>query len=194
MHTSKLPAAVVLTLGLAACSSGSESDGASDDVVGMEYVQEGTAETEGYANDPDTAYEPLVVDLDTEHDFGDGFTIRIDGLERRVAEDGYNATTGEEGDLPYLAWTVHITNGTDQNLHTGSVTSSCSVGDPLMESEAPVYGSSVNPPDVLAPGQSGAWEQDCFAGEGDEYLQWTIRFFDQEFAELYPELTFAGQV
>jgi hypothetical protein len=194
MRTSKTAAAVVLTLGLSACSSGFEPDATSDDVVGMEYVQDGTAETEEYSSGPDAAYEPLVVGLDAEHDFGDGFSIRIDGLERRVAEDGFNSTTGEEGDLPYLAWTVHITNGTGQTLHTGSVTSSCSVGDPLMESVAPVYGSSVNPPGSLAPGQSGAWEQDCFAEEADEYLQWTIQFFDQDFAELYPELTFAGHV
>lgn len=194
MRTSKTAAAVVLTLGLAACSSGSEPDAAPDDVVDMEYVEDGMSEMEAYADDPGTGYGPLVVDLDAEHDFGDGFTIRIDGLERRVAEDGFNSTTGEEGDLPYLAWTVHITNGTGQTLHTGSVTGSCSVGDPLMESEAPVYGSSVNPPDSLAPGQSGAWEEDCFAAEDDEYLQWTVQFFDQEYTELYPEITFAGRV
>lgn len=191
MRTSLTAAAVVLTLGLAACSPDTEPQAGPDEAVGMEYAME---EMEDYADDPDAAHEPVVVGLDTEHDFGDGFTIRVEDLERRVAEDGFNATTGEEGDLPYLAWTVHITNGTDQTLHTGSVTGSCSVGDPLMESEAPVYGNSINPPSSLAPGQSGAWEGDCFAAEDDEYLQWTIQFHDQEYGELYPQVTFAGQV
>ena len=101
MRTSNAAAAVVITLGLSACSSGPESDAASDDVVAVEYARGGTAETEEYANDPDAAYEPLVVGLDTEHDFGDGFTIRIDGLER--LERFLASRTGVDATLSVLA-------------------------------------------------------------------------------------------
>lgn len=96
MRTSLTAVAVVSTLGLAACAC--EPETAPNEVVDMDYAME---EMEDYANDSDAAHEPVVVDLDTEYDFGGGFTIRIDDLERRVAEDGFNATTGEEGDLSY---------------------------------------------------------------------------------------------
>lgn len=32
------------------------------------------------------------------------------------------------------------------------------------------------------------------AHEEDNYLQWTLTFYDEESAELYPSVTFAGEV
>lgn len=181
-------AAAAAVFALAACGSDSEAE--PDTGTTAEETQDEALEE--YEQEDD--FGPVTVGLDETHDFGDGFTIALADIERRVAEDGFNSTTGEEGELPYLAWTVEITNGTDNTLPTGYTTQSCSVGDPLMESEGPNLGESINPPDQLAPGQSGAWEEDCWAAEEDNYLQWTLTFYDEESAELYPSVTFAGEV
>ena len=192
MRTVTTTAAAALLLTLTACGTTDEPDPGheAEEDGGISYdesLEEEPLEEEG-------DYGPVTVGLDEEHDFGDGFTIQLTDIERRVAEDGFNSTTGEEGALPYFAWTVEITNGTEQTVPTGYITQSCSVGDPLMESEGPVLGESINPPESLAPGQSGAWEEDCWADEEDSQLQWTVTFHDEESGELYPSVTFAGEV
>ncbi|WP_435108861.1 hypothetical protein [Nocardiopsis synnemataformans] len=185
---------LALALALAGCTGDGDTTDAAAPQADESELPPGMEEMQEYEENPDGVAEPATVALDETHDFGDGFTIRIVDVERRIAEDGWNSTTGEEGDLPYIAWTVEITNGTDAPIHTGSITSSCSVGDPLMESEAPVLGESINPPDQLAAGQSGAWEEDCWASEEDTQLQWTIEFYDENSAPLYPPVTFAGEI
>ncbi|WP_431870066.1 hypothetical protein [Nocardiopsis eucommiae] len=143
---------------------------------------------------PETGFDPVVVDLDQTHDFGDGFSIGLSGFERRVEEGGVDPDTGEEGDLPYLSWTVEVTNEGSATVPSGLVTRSCSVGDPLRESGSPVLGDSVNPPESLEPGQSGSWDEDCWADEDDRQIQYTVEFHDQDFVPLYPPVTFAGSV
>ncbi len=151
----------------------------------------------GYEEDPAGTGEPVPPDLlglDEVYDAGDGFTVRLTGVERRIAEDGYNPTTGEEGALPYLAWDVEITNGTGEPLYTGASIRSCSVGDPLREGESPHLGESINPPDLLADGQSATWEEDCWASEEDRHLQYTVEFHDEYGAIAYGPVTFSGSV
>lgn len=143
---------------------------------------------------PETGFEAVTVSLDETHDFGDGFSIGLSGFERGVEEGGVDPTTGEEGDLPYLSWTVEVTNDGTETVPTGLVTRSCSVGDPLRESGSPTLGDSVNPPDSLDPGQAGAWDEDCWADEDDTQIQYTVEFHDQDFVPLYPPVTFAGTV
>jgi hypothetical protein len=143
---------------------------------------------------PEDEFEAVVVDLDQTHDFGDGFSVGLSGFERGVEEGGVDPATGEEGDLPYLSWTVEVANEGSQTVLSGLVTRSCSVGDPLRESGSPVLGDSVNPPESLAPGQSGAWDEDCWADEDDHQVQYTVEFHDQDFVPLYPPVTFAGTV
>ncbi|MGW5875200.1 hypothetical protein ACWFMI_01430 [Nocardiopsis terrae] len=118
-----------------------------------------------------------------------------DPAEEPTQEPSEEATEGaaEEGD-DYFAWTVEVTNGTDQTVHTGSITSTCAVGDPLEESSAPVLGDTVNPPQNLEPGRSGSWEADCWADEEDTYLSWTLEFFDEDGNRLYAPLHFSGDV
>lgn len=189
MRTTITAATAALLLTLTACNPDAETD---PDTTAEGAPDDGMEEMEEYEQEED--FGPVTVALDETHDFGDGFSIGLSNIERRIAEDGYNATTGEEGALPYIAWTVEITNNSDAPVHTGSITSSCSVGDPLMEAEAPVLGESINPPEQLAAGQSGAWEEDCWADEDDTQLQWTLQFHDEESAELYPPITFSGEV
>ncbi|MBE1458731.1 hypothetical protein H4W79_002945 [Nocardiopsis terrae] len=143
---------------------------------------------------PETGFEAVTVGLDETHDFGDGFTIGLDGFERGVEVGGVDPDTGQEGDLPYLSWTVEIANEGSETVRTGLVTRSCSVGDPLRESGSPVLGDSVNPPESLDPGQSGSWDEDCWADEEDTHVQYTVEFHDQDFVPLYPAVTFAGTV
>ncbi|GAA1467412.1 hypothetical protein NE857_18840 [Nocardiopsis exhalans] len=143
---------------------------------------------------PETGFEAVVVSLDETHDFGDGLTIHLSGFERGVEQSGIDPVSGQEGDLPYLSWTVEVANEGDETVPTGLVTRSCSVGDPLRESGSPVLGDSVNPPDSLDPGQSGSWDEDCWADEGDTQIRYTVEFHDQDFVPLYPPVTFAGTV
>jgi hypothetical protein len=143
---------------------------------------------------PETGFETVVVGLDETHDFGEGLTISLSGFERGVEQSGVDPVSGQEGDLPYLSWTVEVSNEGDEAVPIGLVTRSCSVGDPLRESGSPVLGESVNPPDSLDPGQSGSWDEDCWADEDDARIQYTVEFHDQDFVPLYPPVTFAGTV
>src|SRR5690606_29833015 len=136
---------------------------------------------------------PATVGLDEVFD-ADGFEVKMVDLRREVDPDGFNGLTGEEGELPYAARKVEITNNTGAPLHTGSTTSACFVGDPLEESEQPVLGESVNPPDTLADGQSAAWDADCWMGEEESQLQYTLEFWDEEGIEPAYAVTFAGDV
>src|SRR5690606_8384683 len=71
---------------------------------------------------------PATVGLDEVFD-ADGFEVKMVDLRREVDPDGFNGLTGEEGELPYAAWKVEITNNTGAPLHTGSTTSACFVGE-----------------------------------------------------------------
>ncbi|QKW32497.1 hypothetical protein HUT17_05025 (plasmid) [Nocardiopsis flavescens] len=137
--------------------------------------------------------QALTAELGETVDFGDGVTLAMVDLRREIAEDGFNSITGEEGDLPYVAWQWELTNGTDAPLEIGGETSSCFVGDPLQESEKPVLGESVNPPEMLAPDQTGSWDVDCWMDEQDTDLQYTLELYDPESVLMYT-VTFAGQV
>ncbi|WP_017603046.1 hypothetical protein [Nocardiopsis alkaliphila] len=143
---------------------------------------------------PTSGFEAVSVGLDQTHEFADGLTIGLSGFERGVEEGGVDPTTGEEGDLSYLSWRVELANEGDQTVQTGSVTRSCSVGDPPRESGTPALGAGVNPPESLGPGRSGSWDEDCWAEEDDTHLQYTVEFHDQDFVPLYPPVTFTGTV
>lgn len=143
---------------------------------------------------PDAGFGTVTVDLDETHDFGDGLSIRLTGFEREVEEGGVDPATGEEGDLPYLSWTVELANEGSETVQTGLITKTCAVGDPLEESGSPGLGDSVNPPESLDPGQSGAWDEDCWLDEDDSQIQYTVEFHDQDFVPLYPPVTFTGTV
>lgn len=156
-----------------------------------EVAQEPAEEVSGR---PESGFEAVSVDLDQTHEFADGLTIGLSGFERGVEVGGVDPATGEEGDLPYLSWRVEVTNEGDETIQTGSVTRSCSVGDPLRESGAPALGSSVTPPESLEPGHSGSWDEDCWAEEDDTRLQYTVEFHDQDFVPVYPPVIFTGTV
>ena len=143
---------------------------------------------------PDPGFGTVTVDLDETHDFGDGLSIRLTGFEREVGEGGVDPATGEEGDLPYLSWTVELAEEGSETVQTGLVTKSCAVGEPLEESGSPGLGDSVNPPESLEPGQSGAWDEDCWHDEEESQIQYTVEFHDQDFVPLHPPVTFAGTV
>ncbi|MEU3018905.1 MULTISPECIES: hypothetical protein [unclassified Nocardiopsis] len=143
---------------------------------------------------PETGFDPVVVGLDQTHDFGDGLSIGVGGFARGVEEGGVHPSTGEEADLPYLSWTVEVTNEGSEAVPTGLVTRSCSVGDPLRESGSPALGDNVNPPESLGPGQSATWDEDCWADARDHQVQYTVEFHDQDFTPLYPPVTFVGTV
>ncbi|MFW5415081.1 hypothetical protein J0910_29835 [Nocardiopsis sp. CNT-189] len=179
-----VPAAAALVLFSAGCS-GAASDPEQPTPEEAPVAEEAAGEEEA---------GPATVGLDGPHDFGDGFTVEITDLRREVDPDGFNSSTGEEGELPYAAWKFEITNTSGAPLHTGSTTSACFVGDPLEESEQPVLGESVNPPDTLADGQSATWDADCWMGEEESQLQYTLEFWDEEGAEPTYTVTFAGEV
>ncbi|GAA4907624.1 hypothetical protein [Streptomonospora salina] len=180
-----LPLVAAPLLAAVACSAGGGS---------TPQEEETLAEQEPSQQEQPSAAGPARVGLDETHDFGGGFTITMTELRREVDPDGFNSMTGEEGELPYVAWSFEITNNTGNLLHTGSTTSSCFVGDPLEETEQPVLGDAVNPPDQLADGQSATWDADCWMDEDESQLQYTLEFYDQESVSLYPPVTFAGKV
>lgn len=150
--------------------------------------------TEQQTPQPTPTFEPVTVDLDETHEFGDGFTIGLSDFRREVEEGGVDPVTGEEEDLPYVSWRVEVSNEGTDPVQTGSLTRTCEVGDPPRESGAPALGSDVKPPETLEPGQSGSWDEDCWAEEDDTRLQYTVEFHDQDFVPLYPPVTFAGEV
>lgn len=149
---------------------------------------------EDVANPPGPDLEAVSLDLDQTHEFDDGLTIGLTDFERGVEEGGVDPTTGQESDLPYLSWRVEVTNQGGQTLQTGSVSRSCSVGDPLRESGAPALGSDVTPPESLEPGESGSWDEDCWVEQDDTRLQYAVEFHDQDFVPLYPPVVFTGPV
>ncbi len=179
---------------------------APEDVDGEDLDSEDPSEEEALDEDPD---EPLDDNPTEEPEDGDPFAepaLENDGgdepAEDEPAEDDPvdDAPVEEPAEDPeddgedYYAWTVTITNGTDEDVHTGSVITECSVGAPLTLSSAPVLGEALNPPMTLAPDQQGAWDEDCWASEDDSTLQWTLEFIDEEGRSLYPVLVFEGQV
>ncbi|WP_236572122.1 MULTISPECIES: hypothetical protein [unclassified Nocardiopsis] len=159
--------------------------------------EEPAPEYPAYGEHPEEPREPGLpapVGLDEVYDAGDGFTVRLTDIERRVAEDGFNSVTGEEGALPYLAWNVEVANNTGAPVYTAGAMRSCAVGDPIREAEAPRLGESINPPEQLADGQTGTWEEDCWASEEDRHLQFTIEFHDEDGVIAYGPVTFSGPV
>ena len=185
--TKTFAAAIVLMI-TAACSSDTDAVPEQEEDAA---TPDGMAEMEAYEDEDEGE---ATVGLEETHDFGDGFTIAMTDLRREVDPDGWNSVTGEEGALPYVAWSFEISNDTGGTLSTGSVTSSCFTGDPLEEAEQPVLGDSVNPPDQLADGQSGAWDLDCWMDESESQMQYTLQFHDEQGGEMYPPVTFAGEV
>lgn len=149
---------------------------------------------EDYAEEPPEPGLAATVGLDEVYDAGDGFTVRLTDVERRVAEDGFNAATGEEGALPYLAWNVEVSNETGAPVYTGGTLRRCAVGDPVREGEAPRLGESINPPEQLGDGGAATWEEDCWASEEDRHLQYTVEFHDQDGVIAYGPVTFSGPV
>jgi len=126
-------------------------------------------------------------------DVGEGVTLTMVDLRREVAENGFNATTGEEGALPYAAWSLELTNNSPGPIEIGGQTSSCHVGDPLTEAEQPNLGASLNPPDMLAAEQTAAWDVDCWMGEDESALQYTVELYDAAMVPMYTA-TFSGEV
>lgn len=184
MRPTRLMAAAAFLVFAAGCGSAPEEGQAEPEVPSdMEVMED-------YEASPDEPSGPVVVGLDEVHDYGDGVTIRMVDLRREVEEDGFNSVTGEEGALPYVAWRFEVANGSEGPVTLGPSMSSCFVGDPLVEVEEPVLGEAVNPPDVVAPGQTGSWDADCWMGEDESALQYTVEFSDAEF----PPVTFAGEV
>ncbi|WP_433699111.1 hypothetical protein [Nocardiopsis sp. CA-288880] len=161
----------------------------SDEEAPADEGMEGTEEYE----EPDTEMDDGTAELGSTHDFGDGVTIAMVDLRREVAEDAYNPTTGEDGALPYVAWSWELTNGTGAPLQLGGMTGTCHVGDPLEEVEQPHLGQSLNPPDRLSSGQTATWEADCFMNEDETALQYTLELYDLDSVPLY-SVTFAGDV
>ncbi|WP_017581383.1 hypothetical protein [Nocardiopsis valliformis] len=114
-----------------------------------------------------------------------------EAADEELAED--EPEEDDEGD-DYYAWTVELSNGSDAEVHTGSIFTECSVGTPLTLSSAPLLGEALNPPMTLAPDEEGSWDADCWADEdGDPALQWTLEFVDEQGERLYPVLVFEGQ-
>lgn len=186
------PALLTLLLAVTACTGQEEDpatpadDQAAERESDMEAMEEYEEEMEGV---------PTVetVALGVTHDFGDGVTIAMTDLRREVEEDGFNSTTGEEGALPYVTWSWELTNGSGTDIQLGGETSSCHVGDPLAETEQPVLGTSINPPDMLADGQSATWEADCWMAEDETALQYTLELYDASDMPVY-SVIFAGDV
>ncbi|MFV2195245.1 hypothetical protein [Nocardiopsis sp. LOL_012] len=155
----------------------------------MEEMQEYEETAPGGGEELDSG----IAELGSAHDFGDGITIAMVDLRREIAEDGFNATTGEEGNLPYVAWSWEVTNETGAALPLGGTTVACSTGDPLTEAEKPHLGDSLNPPDMLADGQTGSWDADCWMDEDESALQYTLDLYTPD-GTLLHTVTFAGDV
>ncbi|QRN80997.1 MAG: hypothetical protein JK586_05730, partial [Nocardiopsis sp. BM-2018] len=73
-----------------------------------------------------------------------------EGPAEEEPEDEEEDEPEDEGD-DYYAWTVELSNGSDAEVHTGSIFTECSVGTPLTLSSAPLLGEALNPPMALAP-------------------------------------------
>jgi len=168
--------------------------------------QEPPVEPEGGINDPAGSPEPPAEEAAEEEtgqapsgglsepvDVGEGVTLTMVDLRREVAENGFNATTGEEGALPYAAWSLELTNNSPGPIEIGGQTSSCHVGDPLVEAEQPNLGASLNPPDMLAAEQTAAWDVDCWMGADESVLQYTVELYDAAMVPMYTA-TFSGEV
>ncbi|WP_435112007.1 hypothetical protein [Nocardiopsis synnemataformans] len=186
MPTRALPLAMFATVLAATACTGQQEEPAIDPMQEMEeYEQEGSG-------GEDTG-QTATADLGDTVDLGDGLTISMVDLRREIAEDGFNSTTGEEGALPYVAWSWELTNNTGADLQLGGTTSACHVGDPLAETEQPHLGTSLNPPDTLADGQTATWEADCWMDEEETALQYTLDLYTPDSTLLYT-VTFAGDV
>ncbi|MBR8743216.1 hypothetical protein [Nocardiopsis sp. MG754419] len=154
----------------------------------------GPQDTEQPTEPAEPGFEPVTVDLDQTHAFGDGFTIRLTDFDRGMEEGGVDPITGEEGDLPYVSWRVEVSNEGGEPVQTGAATRTCEVGEPLRESGSPALGANVNPPEAVEPGGSDTWDEDCWADEDDTRLQYTVEFHDQDFVPLHPPVTFVGDL
>lgn len=183
------PAAVLLAVALAttACNPAEtpepEPDGGINDPMAEEPEEAAVEET------------PQVPtgDLGSTVDVGEGVTLTMMDLRREVDPDGFNSTTGEEGALPYVAWSWELHNTSPVPIEIGGATSSCHVGDPLAEVEQPNLGASLNPPDMLDAGQTATWDADCWMGEDESALQYTMELYDAGMVPMYMA-TFAGEV
>ena len=180
-----------------------DGDGSTDDesMEGLDETEPVEEETAEDSTDDPTAIEgespeeepgeegssdegpPTVEDDPLDEESAEGETS-----EEEPVEEG----SEDEGD-DYYAWTIEITNGTDEQIHTGSILTDCSVGDPLRESSGPLLGEALNPPMFLAPDESGSWDEDCWAAEDDPTLRWSLEFIDEQGRSLYPALVFEGQ-
>lgn len=152
-------------------------------------VEEESSEEELSEEDPGEEDPSPVEDGPVDEGSPEDGSTEEETPEEEPVEEG----TEDEGE-DYYAWTVEITNGTDEEVHTGSIITECFVGAPLRESSGPLLGEALNPPTFLAPDGSGGWDEDCWADEDDPTLRWTLEFIDEEGRSLYPALVFEGQV
>ncbi|MCY9786818.1 hypothetical protein KIK06_23325 [Nocardiopsis sp. EMB25] len=188
MRSPLLTAAVAVALAATGCTSDTTTDDVPEGMDEMEEYEE-TGPDSGSGEEMGDG----VADLGSTHDFGDGVTIAMVDLRREIAEDGFNSSTGEEGDLPYVAWSWELTNDTGAALPLGGTTVACFTGDPLAEAEQPHLGDSLNPPDMLADGQTATWDADCWMGEDETALQYTLDLYTPDSEPLYT-VTFVGDV
>jgi hypothetical protein len=125
---------------------------------------------------------------------GDGATS---GSGEDAAASGPSGapSEGSPAEEAHYAWTVAITNGTDQPVHSDSLLTACAVGDPLRRSRTLALGDPPGPPRSIEPGRTASWDEGCAIGEDDDgTLQWTLEFFDGRGTRLRPPLVFTGEV